>query len=85
MGDPGEIEEPDWADLAEQFDESGFEIYTSRGLIKISKEETVPSREVEAKLVTNEALESIRTHSFEVVEVSDSLDIEARERLLSPP
>jgi hypothetical protein len=25
----GEIEEPDWKDLSEQFDESGFEIYTS--------------------------------------------------------
>ncbi len=37
---------------------------------------------MEAKLVTNEALESIRTRFFEVAEVSDSLDIEARERLL---
>ena len=25
----GEIDEPDWKDLADQFDESGFEIYTS--------------------------------------------------------
>jgi hypothetical protein len=31
----GEIEEPDWKDLAEQFDESGFEIYTSRALVKV--------------------------------------------------
>jgi hypothetical protein len=78
----GEIEEPDWADLAEQFDESGFEIYTSRELIKVSDERKPPSREVEAKLVTSEALEAIRTRFFEVVEVSDSLDEEARERLL---
>ena len=38
---------------------------------------------MEAKLVTSETLESIRTRFFEVAEVSDSLDIEARERLLS--
>ena len=37
---------------------------------------------MEAKLVTSEALESIRTRFFEVVEISDSLDKEARERLL---
>ena len=80
----GEIEEPDWADLAEQFDESGFEIYTSRALVKVSAEEKekVLSRDLEAKLVTSEALESIRTRFFEVVEISDSLDEEARERLL---
>ncbi|KAH7346348.1 hypothetical protein BKA65DRAFT_274970 [Rhexocercosporidium sp. MPI-PUGE-AT-0058] len=78
----GEIEEPDWADLAEQFDESGFEIYTSKGLIEASVEEKALSRDLEAKLVTSEALESIRTRFFEVVEISDSLDEEARERLL---
>ena len=78
----GEIEEPDWADLAEQFDKSGFEIYTSRGLIKASVEEKALSRDLEAKLVTSEALESIRTRFFEVVEISDSLDEEACERLL---
>ena len=78
----GEIEEPDWADLAEQFDESGFEIYTSRGLVEASVEEKPLSRDLEAKLVTSEALESIRTRFFEVVEISDSLDEEARERLL---
>jgi hypothetical protein len=37
---------------------------------------------VEAKLVTNEALENIRTRFYEVVELSDSLDAEARDRLL---
>ena len=34
------------------------------------------------KLVTSETLESIRTRFFELVELSDSLDEEARERLL---
>jgi hypothetical protein len=37
---------------------------------------------VEAKLVTNEALENIRTRFYEVVELSDSLDADARDRLL---
>ena len=45
-------------------------------------EEKPLSRDLEAKLVTSEALESIRTRFFEVVEISDSLDEEARERLL---
>jgi hypothetical protein len=43
---------------------------------------TVISRDLEGELVTSEALESVRTCSFEVVELSDSLDKEARERLL---
>ncbi|KAH9203596.1 hypothetical protein DL95DRAFT_501919 [Leptodontidium sp. 2 PMI_412] len=78
-----EIEEPDWADLAEQFDESGFEIYTSKGLIKVIEEDDkTSSRDITAKLATNETLESIRARFFEVVEVSDSLDEEARDRLL---
>ena len=79
----GEIEEPDWAELAEQFDESGFEVYASRALVEINNEVISLSRDLEAKLVTSEALESVRTRFFEVVEVSDSLDAEARERLLS--
>ena len=37
------------------------------------------SRDFEVKLVTSEALESVRTRFFKV---SDSLDAEARERLL---
>jgi hypothetical protein len=37
---------------------------------------------VEAKHVTNEALKVVRTRFYEVVEASDSLDEEARERLL---
>ena len=78
----GEIEEPDWKDLAEQFDESGFEVYTSRALVEVDEDIKVLSRDFEAKLVTNEALDSVRTRFFEVVEISDSLDEEARERLL---
>jgi hypothetical protein len=38
---------------------------------------------LEAKLVTSETLESIRTRFYEVVELSNSLDKEARERLLA--
>lgn len=34
------------------------------------------------KLLTNEALDSIRTRFYEVVELSDSLDEDARDRLL---
>jgi len=78
----GEIEEPDWKDLAEQFDESGFEIYTSRALVEVNNDIGALSRDLEAKLVTSETLESIRTRFFEVVELSDSLDEEARDRLL---
>jgi hypothetical protein len=54
----------------------------TRALVKVSKEERGLSHDLEVKLVTSEALESIRTRFFEVVEVSDSLDEEARERLL---
>ena len=79
----GEIEEPDWADLSDQFDESGFEIYTTRALIEVNNEIGALSRDLEARLVTGETLDSIRTRFFEVVELSDSLDIEARDRLLS--
>jgi hypothetical protein len=52
-------------------------------LVKAIKEKEKPlSRDLEAKLVTNKTLESIRTRFFKVVEVSDSLDKEARNRLL---
>jgi hypothetical protein len=40
------------------------------------------SRDLEAKLVTSEALDSIRTCFFKVVEFLESLNIEAREYLL---
>jgi hypothetical protein len=78
----GEIEEPDWKGLAKQFDELGFEVYTSQALVEVDNDVKGLSRDFEAKLVTNEALEQVRTRFFEVVEVSDSLDEEARERLL---
>ena len=66
----GEIEEPNWEDLAEQFDESWFEIYTSRALVDGV---SARSRDLEAKLVTSETLDPIKTHFFEV-ELSDTLD-----------
>ena len=78
----GEIEEPNWKDLAEQFDESGFEIYTSRELVETDDHVDRLTRDLQAKLVTSEALDSVRTRFFEVVEISDSLDEEARDRLL---
>ena len=41
------------------------------------------SRDLQAKLITSEILESIRTCFYEVVKLSDSLDKDTRERLLS--
>jgi hypothetical protein len=78
----GEIEKPDWADLADQFDKSGFEIYTSKTLVTVSKKEKVLLYDLEAKLVISKTLESIRTQFFEIVEIFDSLEKKARERLL---
>jgi hypothetical protein len=78
----GEIEEPDWKGLAEQFDESGFEVYISRALVEVDDDVKGLLCDFEAKLVMNEALEQVWTCFFEVVEVSDSLDKEARKRLL---
>lgn len=72
----GEIKE-----LAEQFDESGFKIYTSRALVEVDEDVKILSRDLQAKLVMSEALESVRTRFLEVVELSDSLDEQARERL----
>jgi hypothetical protein len=52
-------------------------------LVKAIKEEEKPLLcDLEAKLVTNKTLKSIRTRFFKVVEVSDSLDEEARDCLL---
>lgn len=78
----GEIEEPDQKDLAEQFDELGFEIYISRALVKVNNDVSRLLRNLEAKLVTSKALELIKTRFFKVVEVSNSLDKEVRKRLL---
>lgn len=68
--------------MAVQFDESGFEIYTSWPLVEVSDETDILTRDLKAKLVTSKALESVRTRFFEVVEVSNTLYEEARERLL---
>jgi hypothetical protein len=80
----GLIEEPDWTEFANQFDESGFEIYTTRALVDVEDDDhgNSLSRELQAKLVTSEALDQIRTRFFEVAEYSDSLDLDEQERLL---
>lgn len=56
----GEIEEPDWRNLAKLFDESGFEIYISKELVEVDDHVGSLSRDQEAKLVTNEALSQSR-------------------------
>ena len=77
------IEEPNWTEFAEQFDESGFEVYTTRALIKVNDEHVDQlSRDMEAKLVISETLDQIRTRFFEVSEFSDSLNINEKARLL---
>jgi hypothetical protein len=50
--------------------------------VEVEEEEQSPARDVEAKHVTNEALDAMRTRFYEVVEVSESLSEEARDRLL---
>ena len=65
------------------FDESGFEIYQTRGLVDIKEEEkTGLSCDLEAKLNMNEALDQVRTHYFELSKLTDSLDLDEKERLL---
>ena len=52
------IEEPNWEEYASQFDESGFEIYTTRALVETQEDESREnSREIQAKLNTSEALD----------------------------
>ena len=76
------IKEPNWEEYANQFDESGFEIYWTRGLIDIEEEETRGvARDIEAKLNTSEALDQVRTRFFEVSELADQLDDEEKDRL----
>jgi hypothetical protein len=55
----GEIEEPNLKDFAGQFNESGFEIYTSQALVNIDDDVQTLSRDFKAKLVTSETLDSI--------------------------
>jgi hypothetical protein len=46
----GEIEEPNLKDFAGQFNESGFEIYTSQALVNIDDDVQTLSRDFKAKL-----------------------------------
>jgi len=79
----GSIDEPDWASAAEQFEESGFEVYYTRALVESEDDDHVTiSRVVQAKQVTGEILDSVRTRFFELTEYSDSLDSEEQSRLL---
>ena len=79
----GLIEEPNWTEFANQFDESGFKIYTTRALVDIDNNHVSNiSRELQAKLITSKALDQIRTRFFEVSKYSDSLDLDEKERLL---
>ena len=50
--------------------------------MEVEDEERPPPRDVEAKHVTNEALNAVRTRFYEVVELTKDLDKEARDRLL---
>jgi hypothetical protein len=75
------IEEPNWVEYAHQFDESGFEIYSTRELVEVQEERHVYSRDVEAKLNTSEALDQIRSRFFELSEFADQLDNEEKDRL----
>jgi hypothetical protein len=71
------IEEPNWTEYVRQFDESGFDIYVTRGLREVEDEEVVSlTRDLQAKLVTSEALDQIRTRFFEVAEFCDLLDVD---------
>jgi hypothetical protein len=77
------IEEPNWTEYTRQFDELSFDIYVIRSLREVKDEEVVGlTRDLQAKLVTSEALDQIRTRFFEVAEFCDSLDVDEQERLL---
>jgi hypothetical protein len=78
----GFTEDPDWQEYADQFEESGFEIYVSRALVEVDDEVEGLTRDLEAKLMTSEALDQVRTRFFEIAEFSSSLDEDAQERLL---
>ena len=79
----GLIKEPNWEEYARQFDESGFEIYTTRELVTVDEDESrLISRDIEAKLNTSEALDQVRTRFFELSEFTSQLDLDEKERLL---
>jgi hypothetical protein len=70
----GLIKELDRPEYAQLFGESGFEIYSTRGLVKVKDEVNSLTRDLEAKLNTSEALDQVRTRFFELREYTDSLD-----------
>ena len=77
------IPEPDWSQYASLFDESGFEIYTSRELVEVEESELSGlSRDLQAKLHTSETLDHVRNRFFELSELTSQLDMEEKERLL---
>jgi hypothetical protein len=77
----GVIEEPNWDNYASQFDESGYEIYWTKGLTDVVEEQNSFSRDIEAKLHTNEALDQVRTRFFELSELAGQLNEDEKNRL----
>ena len=78
-----QIEEPDWLDYTHQFDESGFEVYLTRGLVEVDEDNIQTlTRDLQAKLNTSEALDHVRTRFFELSEFTDLLDADEKDRLL---
>jgi hypothetical protein len=79
----GSIEEPNWSEFAELFEESGFDIYYTRGLVEVDEDHIdALSHNFEAKLFLSETLNQIRTRFYEVTEFSDTLTLDKKERLL---
>jgi hypothetical protein len=79
----GVIDEPDWSEYVIMFNESRFEIYTSRALVKVEDDNVkLLSRDIKAKLNTSETLDHVRTRFFELNEFTNSLDSDKKERLL---
>jgi hypothetical protein len=80
----GLINDPDWSQYTELFEESGFEIYSTRALVKVDEDDHVPvSRAIHAKQVTGEVLDQVRSRFFELADYADSLDLDEQNRLLS--
>jgi hypothetical protein len=50
--------------------------------VEVEDKERPPTRDVEIKHVTSEALDAMRTRFYKVAELSESLNKEARDRLL---
>ena len=78
----GLIDEPNWKEFADQFDESGFEIYSTRALVEIEENEPRDTLyNIQAKLNTSKALDQIRLRFFELSEFANQLDLEEKDRL----